>query len=148
MYNVLAAVLAVVTVTSVHGVPSFPAYSQQCADDAGPPWADDVQAYHKGSAAEPVLKNQTCPGPLKDACAQRGDAKTAFLEGPVKCNGKGWYCRILPDPNWPALLMTPIVLTALIWLRWKRWGFAYTDDYVYIKKVCFASIDTAFQCIK
>lgn len=41
------------------------------------------------------------------------------------------------DPNWPVLLMTPIVLTAFIWLRWKRWGFAYTDDYVYIKKGLF-----------
>lgn len=88
---------------SVHAVPAFPAYSQQCQDDAGPPWRDDEQAYHKGSAAEPVLENQACPDPLKSACEQRGDAKTAFLEGPVNCNGKGWYCRILPDPNWPAL---------------------------------------------
>jgi putative membrane protein len=37
-------------------------------------------------------------------------------------------------PNWLVLLVSPIVLTGLIWLRWKRWGFAYTDDYIYIRK--------------
>lgn len=41
------------------------------------------------------------------------------------------------DPNWLILLLTPFALTALIWLRWKRWGFAYSDDYIYIKKGLF-----------
>ncbi len=38
------------------------------------------------------------------------------------------------DPNWWILWLTPVALSALIWLRWRRWGFAYTDDYIYIKK--------------
>lgn len=76
-------------------------------DDAGPPFGDDAETfgggkYHDGSAAFPTLigpnANQ-CPCPLEEAC-QSGGAKTAFIEGPLQCGGKGWYCRILPDPNW------------------------------------------------
>ena len=82
----------------------------QCQDDAGPPYLDDEEnfgpgvKYHDGQAAYPVLvgpeKNQ-CPQPLAAACQSRG-AKTAYLEGPLQCSG-GWYCRILPDPNWPGV---------------------------------------------
>ena len=42
---------------------TFPSYSQQCQDDAGPPFSDDLETfgpgrkYHFGSPAAPVLKN-------------------------------------------------------------------------------------------
>lgn len=36
--------------------------------------------------------------------------------------------------HWAVPALTPILLTGLIWLRWKRWGFMYQDEYVYIKK--------------
>ena len=85
------------------GQPAFPPYTQQCGDDAGPPFVDDPpgRLYHDGSSATPVLKNGECATPLQDACTSRGSAKTAYLEGPVQCNGNGWYCRILVDENWP-----------------------------------------------
>ena len=87
---------------------TFPPYSQQCQDDAGPPFSDDLETfgpgrkYHFGSPAAPVLKNGECADPLKSSCDLRNDAKLAYLEGPIQCGGNGWYCRILEDPNWPA----------------------------------------------
>jgi len=85
------------------GQPSFPPYTQQCRDDAGPPFVDDAPGtlYHDGSAAFPVLKDGSCANPIQSACSSRGDAKTAYLEGPLQCNGNGWYCRIFVDENWP-----------------------------------------------
>jgi hypothetical protein len=89
----------------------FPPYSQMCQDDAGPPFVDDDETfgpggkYHDGSAAYPILvgagTNQ-CPSPLEAACSSRGP-KTAYLEGPIDCGGKGWYCRILPDPDFAGI---------------------------------------------
>merc|ERR1712185_141181 len=40
--------------------------SQQCEDDAGPPWEDDPTSrrYHDGTPATPVLADGTCPDPL------------------------------------------------------------------------------------
>jgi len=79
----------------------FPPYSQQCRDDAGPPFSD-LPRFSAGSAAIPILKaGGECAQPLRGACASRGDAKTAYLEGPLQCNGNGWHCRILVDDNWP-----------------------------------------------
>jgi len=94
---------AVVNSKLVLSQPSFPSYSQQCTDDAGPPFADDEPGtlYHDGSAAFPVLKNGNCATPIASACSSRGNAKTAYLEGPIQCNGNGWYCRMLVDENWP-----------------------------------------------
>ena len=85
---------------------TFPPYSQQCRDDAGPPFLDDEPGvkYHDGSAAYPMLNaDGSCAKPLQQACFDRGDKKTAYLEGPVDCGGNGWYCRILEDPNWPQI---------------------------------------------
>ena len=61
----------------------WPLYSQQCRDDAGPPYADDEPGikYHAGSAAYPVLENGECAQPLQSACSSRPDFKTAYLEG-------------------------------------------------------------------
>jgi len=53
-------------------------------DDAGPPFLDDEPGvkYHDGSGAWPVLlEDGTCANPVKEACALRDDAKTAYLEG-------------------------------------------------------------------
>ena len=94
------------------GDAAFPSYSQQCADDAGPPFEDDSDhygnnGYHFGSAAQPVLKsNGRCADPIQGACDARGDAKTAYLEGPIDCGNNGWYCRIIPDENWPPIALT------------------------------------------
>lgn len=90
----------------VNGDINWPEYNQQCRDDAGPPYLDDSETYpngkyHDNSAAAPVLQNGECPDPLKSACATRPTIKTAFLEGPISCGDKGWYCRIMPDENWP-----------------------------------------------
>lgn len=79
--------------------------SQQCADDSGPLWADDEEvfgdkAYSYGTPASPVLlSDEECPNPLKDACATKGPQR-AFLEGPIECSSKGWFCRILPQDGW------------------------------------------------
>jgi len=90
---------------------NWPVYSQQCADDAGPPYADDEPGtyYHTGSAAYPVLNDRECAEPLKDACAQRPDFKTAYLEGPISCGNNGWYCRIFDDSanGWPTANLIP-----------------------------------------
>mmetsp|Transcript_38960 Transcript_38960/g.93324 ORF Transcript_38960/g.93324 Transcript_38960/m.93324 type:complete len:367 (-) Transcript_38960:175-1275(-) len=90
---------------------NWPVYSQQCADDAGPPYMDDEPGtyYHAGSAAYPVLNDRECAEPLKDACAQRPDFKTAYLEGPISCGNNGWYCRIFDDSanGWPTANLVP-----------------------------------------
>ena len=82
--------------------------SQQCLDDAGPPWGDDCEhfgeggRYHDNTPASPHLNDGgSCPTPLIAACAAK-PAKAAFLEGPVDCGGEGWFCRILPQPGWYA----------------------------------------------
>jgi len=94
---------------------TWPKYSQQCRDDAGPPYGDDEETfpngkYHDGSPAIPVLlKNGQCAEPMKKACNDRPTFKTAYIEGPIDCGNKGWYCRIMPDPNpsnWPPLALT------------------------------------------
>jgi len=84
------------------GSPDGP--SQQCEDDAGPPWADDEPGwlYHSNSPATPLLgpHGGECPHMLKGACAAKG-AKAAFLEGPVDCGAdQGWFCRISVDPSY------------------------------------------------
>ena len=79
--------------------PEAPA--QHCRHDAGPPWADDEEnfgnkAYFDGS---PAAAKGDCPAPLAAACSAKGK-KAAFLDGPVDCGGKGWFCRILPQAGW------------------------------------------------
>lgn len=80
--------------------------SQQCADDAGPPWGDDIETfgewarYHDNTPATPILPpDGKCPGALEAACAAKG-VKAAYLEGPVDCGGRGWFCRIYDQPGW------------------------------------------------
>ena len=83
----------------------FPIYSQQCRDDAGPPFGDDEEhfgvggKYHDKSFANAILQDGKCAPPVQKACESR-PIKTAYLEGPIDCGGKGWYCRIMKDPNW------------------------------------------------
>lgn len=86
----------------------WPLYSQQCRDDAGPPFVDDKDNfgrngfYHDKTAAYPVLQEDgSCAKPLQQACQDRPTYKAAYLEGPISCNNNGWYCRIMPDENWP-----------------------------------------------
>jgi hypothetical protein len=73
--------------------------SQQCADDAGPPWVDDVEHfgvhgdYFDASPASVVGDGDDCPAPLATACAAKGK-RAAFLAGPIDCDEKGWFCRI------------------------------------------------------
>jgi hypothetical protein len=86
----------------------YPSYSQQCRDDAGPPFADDgTWVYHQGSQATPVLKDDgQCADKMQKACSERGDAKTAYIEGPPDCGGRGWYCRILQQDGWDPRSLT------------------------------------------
>ena len=77
--------------------------SQQCADDAGPPWSDDNDEfgkngrYHDNTPGIPILNaDGSCPDPLKKACETK-PAKAAFLDGPVDCGGQGWFCRIIEE---------------------------------------------------
>lgn len=87
----------------------WPLYNQQCLDDAGSPFPDDAETYgtngfyHDKSAAYPVLQDGKCPAPLEQACEDRPTYKAAFLEGPIDCGDNGWYCRIIPDDNWPPI---------------------------------------------
>jgi len=80
-------------------------YSQQCTDDAGPMWQDDKELfpnkhYWDGTPATPQLPSSgKCPPPLAAACARKG-VKAAHLDGPISCGGKGFFCRIMPQPNW------------------------------------------------
>merc|ERR1712190_693821 len=56
--------------------------------------------YHDGTPAQPVLQDGgKCPSPLQNACNAK-PKKAAFLEGPVDCNGDGWFCRIIEQPDW------------------------------------------------
>lgn len=79
--------------------------SQQCMDDAGPIWADDIEyfgnnAYSHGTPAAPkLLDDGSCPSPLQKACDEKGPQR-AFLEGPAQCGGKGWFCRIMEQTGW------------------------------------------------
>ena len=94
---------------SVFGDIIWPEYSQQCQDDAGTPFNDDESTYgingfyHDNTASFPVLQNGECPAPLAQACEDRPTEKVAYLEGPIDCGNKGWYCRIMPDENWPPI---------------------------------------------
>jgi hypothetical protein len=80
-------------------------YSQQCTDDAGSAWQDDGEIYPNkhywsGSPAKPQLpSNGKCPPPLAASCARKG-AKAAYLDGPINCGGKGFFCRIMPQADW------------------------------------------------
>lgn len=88
---------------------TWPKYSQACRDDAGPFFPDNddrPNRYHDEYQSEAVLKDDgTCADPIKAACEAHAEggqvtkkvAKTAYLEGPLQCGGKGWFCRILPD---------------------------------------------------
>eukprot|EP00586_Coscinodiscus_wailesii_P013061 CAMPEP_0172501762 /NCGR_PEP_ID=MMETSP1066-20121228/153256_1 /TAXON_ID=671091 /ORGANISM="Coscinodiscus wailesii, Strain CCMP2513" /LENGTH=253 /DNA_ID=CAMNT_0013276731 /DNA_START=53 /DNA_END=810 /DNA_ORIENTATION=- len=94
----------------------WPKYNQQCRDDAGPTYTDDEEAfgpngkYHdKNSAAIPVLRDDgKCAPPLQSACQSRPNVRTAYLEGPISCGNRGWYCRIMPDDPaiWPPVALT------------------------------------------
>lgn len=85
--------------------PAFPAYSQNCEDDAGPRWTDDREHFGDGfywsqSHARAVLNQDgTCAGPMESACQERANPLQAYLEGPISCPTGGWFCRIYPDPN-------------------------------------------------
>jgi len=118
----LTAVVAFTATTQALPVPrqllqtsgfTWPLYTQQCEDDAGPRYTDDAETfgtgkYHDKSQAIAVLQNGACPDPLKGACEARAAgkpvtpevARASYLEGPLQCGGKGWFCRILPDAKW------------------------------------------------
>ena len=87
-------------------IPAPDGPSQQCQDDAGPPWVDDIEnfpngRYHDNWPVTPMLpEDGECPGPLRSACAQK-PVKAAYMDGPVVCGaGVGWFCRIIEQPNW------------------------------------------------
>lgn len=92
--------------------------SQQCRDDAGPPWVDDAETfpyrrYHDSTPAVPLATGacvgcanpvhsedpSDCVEPLMAACAEKG-VKAAFLDGPVDCGRQGWFCRIYDQRGW------------------------------------------------
>jgi len=108
--KVQIALLCVFMLSSSVRSQTFPSYSQQCSDDAGPPFVDDEESfgpggkYHDDSPATPVLTDSgECATPIKAACDSGIPTKQAYIEGPIECNGNGWYCRILVDPNWPPM---------------------------------------------
>eukprot|EP00492_Amphilonche_elongata_P003360 TRINITY_DN367_c0_g1_i10.p1 TRINITY_DN367_c0_g1~~TRINITY_DN367_c0_g1_i10.p1 ORF type:complete len:478 (+),score=82.66 TRINITY_DN367_c0_g1_i10:579-2012(+) len=85
--------------------PAFPAFNQQCQDDAGPRWLADLETfgpdnfYWSDSHARAVLNQDgTCPTPVEVACQTRKNPLQAFVEGPISCPD-AWACRIYPDPN-------------------------------------------------
>lgn len=87
------------------GFPDFPPVNQQCEDDAGPRWLDDLENFGQGkfywsdSHARAVLNQDgTCPTPVEEACQSRMNPLQAFVEGPISCPD-AWACRIYPDPN-------------------------------------------------
>ena len=82
-----------------HRHPEAPA--QHCRHDAGPPWGDDEENFGSKAyfANTPAYPHGVCPAPLAAACAAKGK-KAAFLDGPVDCGGKGWFCRIMPQAGW------------------------------------------------
>lgn len=75
------------------GFPEGP--NQQCRDDAGPPWVDDGDvAYYVGWPNRPILPaSGECPAPLAGACETKTKL-AAYMDGPIDCGGKGWFCRI------------------------------------------------------
>jgi len=97
MNSLILALLASTAVAKDSKIRSPEAPSQQCADDAGAPWVDDKpgKAYYADSPALPL----SCPPPLAAACETKG-IKAALLDGPLDCGGKGWFCRIMPQPGW------------------------------------------------
>ena len=109
----LSSLLFLATQNSARADINWPLYTQQCRDDAGPPYLDDEETfnggkYHDGSAAYPVLQDDgQCAQPMKNACASRPSFKTAYLEGPIDCGGNGWYCRIYNDEinGWPNIAL-------------------------------------------
>lgn len=82
--------------------PVFPAYNQQCRDDAGPPFLDDSETFgtNKYFDGKPAQAVGDCPSPLSEACASKPKT-AAFLEGPIDCGGRGWFCRIEEETGWP-----------------------------------------------
>jgi len=85
--------------------PAFPPLNQQCQDDAGPRWEEDLQRfgpdkfYWSESHARAVLNQDgSCPNPVEEACQTRKNPLQAFIEGPISCPD-AWACRIYPDPN-------------------------------------------------
>jgi len=84
----------------------WPEYNQFCSDDAGPPYLDDEETfpnggkYHDTSEAIPILQDGQCAPKMMKACSERPNIRTAYFEGPIDCDGNGWYCRIMPDENW------------------------------------------------
>ena len=97
----IAVAVLLTSLTSVRALQHPESPAQHCRHDAGPPWADDEEnfgnkAYFDGTPAAP---KGDCPAPLAAACSAKGK-KAAFLDGPVDCGGKGWFCRILPQAGW------------------------------------------------
>ena len=89
----------------VGGEETFPPYSQQCQDDAGPPFMDDAETFGPGGTfhdQKPATAVGDCPAPLQGACGKK-EQTAAFLEGPIDCGGRGWFCRILEEPGWPTI---------------------------------------------
>jgi len=106
-YAVVLVLLYTLSVSAADDI-KWPEYNQFCRDDAGPAYLDDDETfpnggkYHDGSPAIAILQDGECAEPLKQACSDRPTKKTAYIEGPIACGDKGWYCRIRPDPeNWP-----------------------------------------------
>mmetsp|Transcript_44222 Transcript_44222/g.86794 ORF Transcript_44222/g.86794 Transcript_44222/m.86794 type:complete len:328 (+) Transcript_44222:66-1049(+) len=92
----------------VHAI-KWPKYNQQCRDDAGPPFPDDVKGkkYYDNQKVIPVLEsNGKCAKPLTKACKQHGVPLNAYLEGPIGCKKQGWYCRIMKQDGWPPIGLT------------------------------------------
>ena len=98
----IAVALLLTSLTSVRALQHPESPAQHCRHDAGPPWRDDDEnfgnnkAYFDGTPASP---KGDCPAPLAAACVSKGK-KAAFLDGPVDCGGKGWFCRIMPQAGW------------------------------------------------
>ena len=90
----IAVTVLLTSLTSVRALQHPEAPAQHCRHDAGPPWADDEENF-----GTPAAPKGDCPAPLAAACSAKGK-KAAFLDGPVDCGGKGWFCRILPQAGW------------------------------------------------
>jgi len=91
--------------TAQRQYPDFPTLNQQCQDDAGPRWIDDIENfgtdkfYWSNSHAQAVLNQDgSCAEPVEAACRTRTNPLQAYIEGPISCPD-AWFCRIYPDPN-------------------------------------------------
>jgi hypothetical protein len=106
-YSLLALGTLALFKSFTNGQSTYPEYSQQCRDDAGPPFVDDgTWTYHEGSQATPVLMDDgECAPKMQSACEARGDSKKAYIEGPPDCGGNGWYCRILIQDGWDPMTL-------------------------------------------